>query len=154
MPMTPSPLMDNFPILTFSIGSEMYALPIEDVVEVAAMVELTPIREALPEFLGVVDRHGILVPIVDLRLVFKHEAAPVTPATLFIVTRRENKYLGLVVDDVHQVEYITEAEQREVSITGKHIRGIINHKSHLIQIISLTSLWTTFQTNEMAEDKG
>jgi chemotaxis signal transduction protein len=59
-----------------------------------------------------------------------------------------------VVDDVYQVEYIHSTQLSEASITGKYIRGIINHKSRVIQIISLMALSKMFQTDTLAEDKG
>jgi purine-binding chemotaxis protein CheW len=151
--MNQSPDSAIFPVLIFNVGDDHYALPIEDVLEVAAMVELTPVSDAPPEVLGIADRHGMVLPMLDLRKVFKGEAEPVTASTLFIVARRENKYSGLVVDDIDQVEYVSQAQLTEASITGKYIRGIMNHKSRLIQIVSLSALWTVFQADEMAEDK-
>lgn len=135
-------------ILTFTLGPQFYALPIEDVVEVAAMVERVLLPDTRPEILGVVNRRGAILPLLDLRLVFKQPASPVTSATLFIVAQQDTKLVGLVVDEVQQVEYIPATKNAPTS--GKIIRGIISHKEQLIQIISLPMIVATFLQDELA----
>ncbi len=137
-------------ILTFSLGAQLYALPIEDVVEVAAMVERTIVPDARPELLGVVNRRGQILPLLDLRLVFHQPAAPVTSATLFIVASHADKLVGLVVDEVQQVEYIPAAEKTRTS--AKIIRGMISHKEQLIQIIALPVIMATYLSDEVAAE--
>lgn len=135
-------------ILTFSLGSQVYALPIEDVVEVAAMVEFVTLPDGAPEILGVVNRRGQILPMLDLRLVFKQPAAPVSSANLFIVAAHHGTMAGLVVDEVRMVEYISPYEN--LSTSGKIIRGIINHKDQLIQIISLPTIMATYLPDRAA----
>lgn len=137
-------------ILTFSLGTQVYALPIEDVVEVAAMVERVLVPDARPELLGVVNRRGQILPLLDLRLVFHQPAATVNSATLFIVANQAGKLVGLVVDEVRQVEYIPAAEKTRTS--AKIIRGIISHKEQLIQIISLPVITATYLSDEIAAE--
>lgn len=135
-------------ILTFSLGSQVYALPIEDVVEVAAMVEFITLPDAAPEILGVVNRRGQILPMLDLRLIFKQPAAPVSSANLFIVAAHAGKMAGLVVDEIRLVEYISPLEN--LSTSGKIIRGIISHKEQLIQIISLPMIMATYLPDGIA----
>ena len=126
------------PFLTFSLGEQKYALPIDVVVEVAAMVELAEVADSPPEMSGIANRHGAVLPVFDLRLVFGHEAAPVNLSTLFIVAAHDGQTVGLVVDEVHQVEYIQPS--RQSSTTGKYIHDIVSHKGQLVQLISLPAL--------------
>lgn len=141
---------DRLPILTFGLGSLTYALLVEDVVEVEAMVELLPILDAPSEVLGLVNRHGMILPLLDLRLVFKQPASPVSSLSLFIVVAHNKRQVGLVVDEVHQVEYIPTVELEEALSSGKHIRGIINHKSELIPVIALAPLMATFLADQQS----
>mgnify|MGYP003492485273 CR=1 FL=1 len=142
------------PILIFNIGDSLYALSIDDIVEVAAMVEMTSVPDAPPEILGVVNRHGAIVPMLDLRRVFKQQTAPVLPSTLFIVVQSGNSWAGLVVDDVQQVEYVNGAQFEGTSIPGRYIRGMISYKSQLIQLISLPPLWESFLVTQVADKQG
>jgi chemotaxis signal transduction protein len=89
--------------------------------------------------------------MLDLRQVFKRESAPVLPSTLFIVVENAASRAGLVVDDVQQVEYISSAHLEGASVPGRYIRGIMSHKSQLIQLISLPPLWESFLVSQVGE---
>ena len=128
------------PILTFALGEQYYAIVIEAVVEVAAMVELISTTDARPELLGIANRHGEVLPVLDLRLVMKSKASPIDEWTLFVVAIHEGKSVGLVVDEVQQVEYIPAAQVHESSASGKYIHGIISYKQRLIQLVALGPL--------------
>src|SRR5688572_8043469 len=117
-------MMDNLkresqpePFLTFNLGPQRYALPIEQVVEVAAMIEVVSMPDSSPEFLGVVNRHGDVLPMLDLRPLFQQKVTPLTPLTLFIVATYGGQQVGLVVDDVNQVEYFSTERQTGVGET-------------------------------------
>lgn len=134
----------RLPILTFSLGDHLYGLLIEDVVEVGAMVEVTPLPDAPPEVTGVVNRHGTMLPLVDLRLVFKQPAPPITSSTLFIVGAGGGQLIGLVVDEVHQVEYVDALQMNDVPSTARYLHGVISHHLSLIPILALPALLAAF----------
>ena len=132
------PRSEPLPVLTFSLGEQPYAVAIEDVIEVASMVELTTMPDRPPHMMGIANRHGTMLPVFDLRQIFEQEAAPVDSYTLFIVAAHQGQMAGLVVDEVHQVEYLDTGERQ--STAGKYIRDIVSHKGHLVQLISLPHL--------------
>ncbi len=134
----------RLPILTFSLGDHLYGLLIEDVVEVSAMMEVTLLPDAPPEVTGVVNRHGTMLPLVDLRLVFKQPASPITSTTLFIVGSGGGQQIGLVVDEVHQVEYVDALQMKDVPTAARYLHGVISHQSSLIPILALPPLLAAF----------
>lgn len=136
--------LEMIPILTFALGEQYYALVIDAVVEVAAMVELTTTTDARPEVLGIANRHGEVLPVLDLRVAMKSQASPIDEWTLFIVAVYEGISIGLVVDEVQQVEYIPAAQVHESSASGKYIHGIISYKQRLIQLVALGPLITDY----------
>lgn len=143
--MTLSSPNNRLPFLTFNLASQFYALLVEDVVEVAAMVERMPVPDSPPEVLGIINRHGTPLLLVDLRMIFKHSAGPINSATMFVVAGRAGEQqLGLVVDEVHQVEYVDKPQFQELSTSGKYIRGIISYRSQLIPVVSLAALLDAF----------
>lgn len=131
-------------LLTFSLGEQRYALPIDEVVEVASMVERVTVKDSRPEIVGLVNRHGTVLPLLDLRLVFGHVPRPFDMSTLFIVAADGEQQVGLVVDEVHQVEYLPSSQERETSTAGTLIRGIISYEEQLVQIISPAALLETY----------
>jgi len=138
----PPPKLDNqrLPFLTLSLGSQRYALPIEQVVEVAAMVELVKVPDTPPEFLGAANRHGAVLPMLDLRLIFQQTACEITASTLFIVAVHDGQHIGLVVDEVYQVEYLSVEQVSGAAGREKYVQGIVPHHDQLVQIIALSAL--------------
>ena len=141
------------PVLTISLGSQPYALDIEEVVEVASMVELASVPDSPPEMLGIANRHGAALPVFDMRRLFGQPAAPVDASTLFIVVRYEGQTAGLVVDEVHQVEYIQLGDVRPLPTAGKYIRDIVSHKGKLVQIIALPQLLSALMPEGIADNE-
>ena len=53
--------------LSFSLGSEDYAIPLLSVKEVIAVPEITPIPFTPSHFLGIMNLRGQVISIIDLR---------------------------------------------------------------------------------------
>lgn len=124
--------------LTFLLGGQDYALPIENVIEIAAMVEVTRVAGAAPGLLGVVNRHGAPIPMLDLRMALEQSAPPIDVSMLFIVASIHNRMVGLVVDEVLQVEYASGWS----GDSTRYIEGIISQRGRLIQVVSLERVLT------------
>lgn len=140
-------------LLTFSLGTQLYALPIDDVLEVAAMVELSPLPGARREVLGLANRHGSVLMMLDLRPILKHRKSAVNASTLFIVAAQGPRMVGLVVDEVHQVEHIRLENLVRASSRENYIRGVIPYQDRLIQVISLPALLQYFVPEEWTNEE-
>lgn len=151
---TPRPTDDGagVPVLTFTLGGQRYALLIDDVVEVVSMVELVQLPGTPPEVEGIANRHGSVLLILDLRRILNHEVSPVDVTTLFVVVARDERMVGLIVDDVEQVEYIPAEQLSQTSTPGKYIRGIISHEGQLVQVIAVEPLLTEYLTEAPTDD--
>lgn len=181
---------DGLVVLTMRVGEQHYALPVSDIVEVAAMVEVVRVAGQPPEVLGMVNRRGTPLILLDLKAVFNvrngkksqetafSDAENVTADidtilndsldvnTLFVVAcpdfathgyledeSAQGKpsvrmhFIGLIADEIQQVEY-TATGMSEVSLltpnTPRYVRGIINHKSRLIQVIEVSALMRAY----------
>ena len=101
-------------VVVCAIGEQAYAIPVGDILEVAALVEITALPEAPQEVLGVVNRQGAIVPLLDLRLCLGQDAPPPSLSTLFVVVHVEaqdgEQVAGLIVDDVRAGRYPDESE--------------------------------------------
>jgi purine-binding chemotaxis protein CheW len=137
-PSTLKTIRNDIPLLTFRLGQQDYALPVDDVVEVAAMVEMTHIAGTMPGLPGIVNRHGKPLHLIDLRSVFEQPTPAVTVATLFIVAQHDDYIAGLIVDEVLLVEYLPVTGRATGAI--RYIREIISQNARLIQVVSLAAL--------------
>lgn len=138
-------------LLTFTVGPQLCALPIEEVVEVAAMVELVSVPDSPPEVLGMVNRRGRVLPMLDLRLIFKQPSAPVNSQTLFIVAAHNDQMVGVVVDEIVQVDSISRDALETAPTTSRYVRGVISLKDQLVQVLALPALLAAFLPDRAIE---
>ena len=130
----------TLPFLWCRIGEQSYGIPIEHVIEVAAMVTFSSLPEADPAVRGVVNRRGEVLPLLDLRHVFEAPMTSLTPETLFIVIQGQTQRAGLIVDEVYQVKYWPTSQVFAAPRTTRFIETIVSDETGLIQIIALEAL--------------
>ncbi len=96
--------------LTFRLGAEEYALDILKVQEIRNYEAATAIANAPKHIRGVVNLRGVIVPIVDLRMLLGLANAEYTAFTVVIVLNLGRRTVGVVVDAVSDVTELA-AEQ-------------------------------------------
>ncbi len=141
---------DLIPVVRFRLGDSQYALLVDDVVEVAAMVAVAPVTDAPPAVLGLANRHGEPLPLLDLRLVFQQPATPLTDETLFVVVQSDGHLAGFVLDEIYQVDYILAEHFKPMAAAGAYIRSIISHEDGLVQVIHPAPIFKAFLTATMS----
>jgi purine-binding chemotaxis protein CheW len=135
--------------LIFRLGQQHYALAIEQVVEVAAMVEVVQTPDVDEVFIGIANRHGEALPMLDLRPVFRQSAPVIDTSTLFIVARLSGQYVGLVVDEVLRIDYFDIHQLPRHLIRDRFVQGVITRGEQLIQLIALPSLLATYLPQDL-----
>ncbi len=135
---------DLQPFLTFRLAEQYYALAIPNVLEVVAMLSLSSIPNAPSALLGIANRHGEALPILDLRIAFNLEASALDVSTFFIVAQTAAYRVGLVVDEIFQVKYIPKSSVRVAQGTGQYVTHIISDEQILYQQIDLEPLLTQY----------
>lgn len=138
---------DAIPMLVFRLSDQYYGIHIDHVVEVAAMVEFSALPDATPELLGMVNRHGAVLPLIDLRQAFGLGTLDINLSTLFIVVSLDKMRAGLVVDEVFQVQYIQEATIQVAHAVGRKITHIASDGQRLYQIIDPQAVLATYLTD-------
>lgn len=91
----------------FRVGSEMYALDIMRIKEIIRPQKLTAVPKA-PDFIeGVINLRGAVIPVVDLRKRFGQPHFEAGQGGRIIICSLAGKILGLLVDDVTEVQRYT-----------------------------------------------
>src|SRR5450432_684591 len=93
--------------VTLGIDRELFAIPVEMVLEILDMREIFRVPDAPAHLAGLIDVRGRGVPVIDLRVKLGLPAAAVTEGTRIMVlevpvTGRQ-LVLGLVADRVYEV---------------------------------------------------
>ncbi|MDZ4672503.1 MAG: chemotaxis protein CheW [Phototrophicales bacterium] len=130
--------------LTFRLGEQYYAFRLDQVVEVAPMMAFFSVSEALPEVLGMANRHGELIPIIDLRQVMGLPSLVIGLNTLFIVVKYETSLLGVVVDDILRVEYLPMKQLQQTGTWGKYSDGMMSYHQQTIQFVALNMIMARY----------
>ena len=105
------------------VGGEAYALPVENVREVAELGELTPVPGAGRSVLGVRNLRGEVLPVFDLATVFGAES--IGGRERLVVAEGAGRRVGLAIDAVTDVGPLPEAAQDAESdlLTGTTLAG-------------------------------
>ena len=105
------------------VGGEAYALPVENVREVAELGEVTPVPGAGRSVLGVRNLRGEVLPVFDLGTVFGAESRG--GRERLVVAERAGRRVGLAIDAVTDVGPLPEAAQDAESdlLTGTTLAG-------------------------------
>jgi purine-binding chemotaxis protein CheW len=90
----------------FAVDGQIYALDLLEVERIVFAVEIKPLPEVPAYIAGVVDVHGRVLPVVDLRLRFDRPTRAVALSDHFIIARTPTHSLILQADTTlgsHQV---------------------------------------------------
>ena len=94
--------------LFFKIGKESYGIGIRHVIEIIELQVISLVPD-LPDYVkGVINLHGKVIPIVDLRLRFDMEERAYDNRTCIIITEVDHILVGCLVDTVEEVMEILE----------------------------------------------
>jgi chemotaxis signal transduction protein len=115
------------------IGTEMYAIPVENVLEVAELGDLAVVPGARPEALGVRNLRGQILPVFDLAALFGVQR-PDVPQRL-LVAESGGRRAGFAIDEVSDVGELPEpAEETEsdllvgAALAGDDLVGVVDVK--------------------------
>lgn len=133
--------------LTFTLGSEEYAIDILKVQEIRGYEPPTLIANAPLFIKGVINLRGIIVPVVDLRIKFKLGKVEYTPFTVVIILNVARRVIGVVVDSVSDVISLTQTEIRSApdfsgAFDTRYILGLASQDSRMMIVTDIEQLMT------------
>ena len=134
--------------LTFTLGSEEYAIDILKVQEIRGYEPPTLIANAPAFIKGVINLRGIIVPVVDLRIKFNLGKIEYTPFTVVIILNVAGRVIGVVVDSVSDVISLTPVQIRPApdfsgSFDTKYILGLASQDSRMMIVTDIERLMTS-----------
>lgn len=127
-------------LVIFTLDNQRYALPLHAAQRVVRMVAITPLPNAPDIILGVVNFHGQVIPVINVRCRFRlpERAIALTDQLVFAHTAR--RPVALVVDTV--LDVIANADQKLIApetILPKiaYVDGVVKLSDGLILIHDL-----------------
>jgi purine-binding chemotaxis protein CheW len=125
--------------LTFRVGQEWYGIGVGQLIEVLHLVGLTEMPGTPPDVLGLLTLRDTVMPVVDLRLRFGLDEAPLHLDTHIIAIHTASGPMGLVVDDVDDVDEIADSVETH-PVESDHVRCAVKQKGHLLMLLDVDHL--------------
>jgi purine-binding chemotaxis protein CheW len=125
--------------LSFRVSHQWYAVNVDHVIEVLHMIALTELPKTPPDILGLMTLRDVVMPVVDLRLRFGYDRAPLDLNTPIIAANTSAGAIGMVVDDVDNIEAISQITNYE----GKesvYVMGAARMLDRLLLLLNIDRL--------------
>lgn len=130
--------------LIFRINNSLYGVSTLSVKEIFLLPELTPILEAPPGIVGVIDVRGQILPVMDLNLRFGQQTNNYSLTTQVIVLEQGEQNLGIIVEEVSQVRDLVVIDTANQPVADHHshpfIAGVVRSENDILVIINLANL--------------
>lgn len=123
--------------VVFFLDEQRYALPLPSVEKVVRMVDITRLMNAPQIVLGVVNVHGRVLPVFNIRQRFHLPECEIAITDQLIIAHTTQRPVALVVDAVDDV---LEYPEQDLLVSGdilpdlKYVEGIIKLQDGLILI--------------------
>lgn len=145
--------------LTFSLGDEKFAIPVDHVQEVVEFGQVTKVPNAPPYMLGIINLRGRVLPLLDTKIKLGLEPAEQSKKSRIMVLdiRTElNKdiQIGAMVDVAREVVEISEDEIQEAPEfhnlkNTAPITGIVNDHGDISMIMDITKVFSDAELIEI-----
>lgn len=141
--------------VTLAIDREVFAVPVESVLEILDMRQASLVPEAPSYMLGLIDLRGRSVPVLDLRVKLGLPSVPPTETTRILVLEvtiaGRPLVLGLVADRVIEVMALSAGEIEPAPDIGvrwhsDYILGVGHRDGRFVIIFNLVRLFSEEDT--------
>jgi chemotaxis signal transduction protein len=112
-------------LVTFRVGHQRFGLPPAAVDRVIPMMAIAALPDAPGATLGVINLHGILIPVVDMRQRLRLPAAAARLSDRLLIVHGRDRRLALAVDDVFGVETIAAPETTAGALVSATADGVV-----------------------------
>jgi len=127
-------------IVVFTLDERRFALALSTVEKIHLLAEITPLPKAPDCVLGLVNVHGNIVPVVNIRMRFGIPERETGLTDKLIVARTARRTMALVVDDVAGVLEIDKHEivsPRDILPETEYVAGVVKLPDGMIFIHDL-----------------
>lgn len=132
-------------LLVFDLGDQYFAANIMEIERILPYEIPTKLPDS-PDFLeGVINYEGKILPIISLARRFNAVSSSDTKKSCIIVSRCNDKAIGIIVDTVNEVKSVYEeaieaAPEISSKISKRYIKGLVKEKDKIIILLGLENV--------------
>lgn len=144
----------NQTIVLFSLDELRYALYLSAVERVVRTVEITPLPKAPDIVMGVVNFHGEIMPVINIRKRFNLPVREIELNDQLIIARTSKRLVGLVVDSVtgvHELGHYQLTDIERAFPYADYLSGIAKIDNDIVLIHDLEKFLSLDEQQVMNE---
>lgn len=141
-------------ILKFKLDNQHCALYVSIVERVERAVEITPLPKAPEIVLGIINAHGKIIPVIDLRKRFRMPTREIRIDDRFVIAATSRRTVGLMVDVVTGVCELADHEivsTRQALPFAEHLQGVAKLDGDIVLIYDLGGFLSIDEENRLDE---
>lgn len=144
--------------LSFRLGKELFALEVDNVIEIVDVPRITQVPRA-PEYMrGLVNLRGKILPLIDTCVKFGLKPIEITNETTIIVIElninEQQAQFGVLVDEVMDVleespENLKESPTLNAGYKLEFIKGLIEVDDKFLMLINMNKVFSVEDLKEV-----
>ena len=141
-------------LLIFTLDNQRFALPVSSMERVFPVVEVTPLPDAPDIVTGIVNIHGSIIPVFNIRRRFHLPETAVNLTDKLIIARTAGRSVGIVVDAVSDVMEYPEKDivNADKIVPGmEYIYGVAKLDDNMILIYNIDKFLSPGEENKLDE---
>lgn len=113
-------------LIAFQVAGQEFCVDVMSVREIRGWTPATPLPNAPPFVLGVVNLRGVVLPVIDLGARLGLGAATPSPRHVMVVAWIGERLVGLLVDSVCDIVTVTDAMiQPTPDVASEAVRSLV-----------------------------
>jgi purine-binding chemotaxis protein CheW len=141
-------------LLIFTLDRQRYALRLDSVAQVLRAAAITALPQGPEIVLGILDLHGDIIPVINLRKRFRLPERGIRSEDQFVVARSSRRTVALVVDATEGI--VEEGERAVIApddiVAGMgYLEGVIRTQEGLVLIHDLETLLFPEEEKRLAQ---
>ncbi len=136
--------------LLFTLGDKIFAFNVEDVYRVIELVEITPLPESPRKILGIINLHGEIIAIGDIKRKLNIKPEKFSLDNCIVIVRYKGKKLGFVIDKLIGYKEIAPEDfisGEEIMSELSDVKGIVKMDSDIILINNIENFMDDYEEN-------
>ncbi len=103
-------------LMGFWVDNQRFAISVSDIEKVIRAVAVTVVPDAKSVIYGMMDLHGRVIPVINLRERFNLTGKPIEMNDRFVIAKSGNKKFALVVDELEEVIKVTSKDLNKIEV--------------------------------------
>lgn len=105
--------IENLSVVVFNVDNNKYALELPVIERVIPSVEITPLPKVPEKVSGIINYHGDVIPVINIRHMFGLKEKEIDEHDQIILAKTKRRIVGLIVDFVEGILELDNVEHKK-----------------------------------------